>query len=132
MTLTTTGTRTTIVSVVVDGDTLPTRWLIDNGIIQNSLGLSEEDLVALWGTTAANGRTLHECYVAGLDPGDPDADLVAYISMDEASEPVITWAPDLTPDRVYTVIGRTNLTDSGWVDPTNESTRFYKVKAALP
>lgn len=131
-TLTTTGTRTTIVSVVVDGDTLPTRWLIDNGIIQNSLGLTEADLVELWGTTAANGMTLHECYVAGLDPGDPDADLVANISMNEAAEPVITWAPDLTPDRVYTVIGRTNLTDSGWVDPTNESTRFYKVKASLP
>ena len=131
-TLTTTGTRTTIVSVVVDGDTLPTRWLIDNGIIQNSLGLSETDLVALWGTTAANGRTLHECYVAGLDPGDPDADLVANISMNAASEPVITWAPDLTPDRVYTVIGRTNLTDSGWVEPTNESTHFYKVKVSLP
>lgn len=131
-TLTTTGTRTTIVSVVVDGDTLPTRWLIDNGIIQNSLGLTEADLVELWGTTAANGMTLHECYVAGLDPGDPDADLVAYISMNEAAEPVITWAPDLTPDRIYTVIGRTNLTDSGWVDPTNESTHFYKVKASLP
>lgn len=131
-TLTTTGTRTTIVSVVIDGDTLPTRWLIDNGIIQNSLGLTEADLVELWGTTAANGMTLHECYVAGLDPGDPDADLVAYISMNEAAEPVITWTPDLTPDRVYTVIGRTNLTDSGWVDPTNESTHFYKVKASLP
>ena len=131
-TLTTTGTRTTIVSVVVDGDTLPTRWLIDNGIIQNSLGLSETDLVALWGTTAANGQTLHECYVAGLDPGDPDAALMANISMNAASEPVITWAPDLTPDRVYTVIGRTNLTDNGWVEPTNESTRFYKVKVSLP
>lgn len=131
-TLTTTGTRTTIVSVVIDGDTLPTRWLIDNGIIQNSLGLTEADLVELWGTTAANGMTLHECYVAGLDPGDPDANLVAYIAMDEASEPVITWAPDYTPDRVYTVIGRTNLTDSGWVEPTNESTHFYKVKVSLP
>ena len=131
-TLTTTGTRTTIVSVVIDGDTLPTRWLIDNGIIQNSLGLTEADLVELWGAKAANGMTLHECYVAGLDPGDPDANLVAYISMDEADEPVITWAPDLTPDRVYTVIGRTNLTDSGWVDPTNDATHFYKVKASLP
>ena len=70
--------------------------------------------------------------MAGLDPGDPDAALMANISMNAASEPVITWAPDLTPDRVYTVIGRTNLTDSGWVVPTNESTRFYKVKAALP
>ena len=131
-TLTTTGTRTTIVSVVVDGDTLPTRWLIDNTIIQNSLGLTEADLVELWGTTAANGMTLHECYVAGLDPGDPDADLVANISMNAAAEPVITWTPDLTPDRVYTVIGRTNLTDSGWVDPTNDATHFYKVKVSLP
>ncbi len=131
-TLTTTGTRTTIVSVVVDGDTLPTRWLIDNGIIQNSLGLTEADLVELWGTAAANGRTLRECFVAGLDPDDPDADLVANISMNEAAVPVITWTPDLTPDRVYTVIGRTNLTDSGWVDPTNESTHFYKVKVSLP
>ncbi|MBQ6008746.1 MAG: hypothetical protein IJL17_09405 [Kiritimatiellae bacterium] len=131
-TITTTGTRTTIVSVVIDGDTLPTRWLIDNAIIQNSLGLTEADLVELWGTKAANGMTLHECYVAGLDPGDPDADLVANISMNAADEPVITWAPDFTPDRVYTVIGRTNLTDSGWVDPTNESTHFYKVKVSLP
>lgn len=131
-TLTTTGTRTTIVSVVVDGDTLPTRWLIDNVIIQNSLGLTEADLVALWGTAAANGMTLHECYVAGLDPGDPDADLIAYISMDAAADPVISWAPDLTPDRVYTVIGRTNLTDNGWVDPTNDATHFYKVKVSLP
>lgn len=131
-TLTTTGTRTTIVSVVIDGDTLPTRWLIDNGIIQNSLGLTEVDLIELWGTTAANGMTLHECYVAGLDPGDPDADLVANISMNEAAEPVITWTPDLTPDRVYTVIGRTNLTDNGWVEPTNDATHFYKVKVSLP
>lgn len=131
-TLTTTGTRTTIVSVVVDGDTLPTRWLIDNGIIQNSLGLTEADLVELWGTKAANGMTLHECFVAGLDPDDPDADLVANISMNAAAEPVITWTPDLTPDRIYTVIGRTNLTDSGWVDPTNDATHFYKVKVSLP
>ena len=131
-TLTTTGTRTTIASIEIDGDTLPTRWLIDKGFIENSLGLTEEDLVALWGTEAANGRTLRECYVAGLDPGDPDADLVAHIAMDETAAPVVTWTPDLTPERVYSILGRTNLTDEAWVYPTNESTRFYRVKVALP
>lgn len=131
-TITTTGTRTTIVSVVIDGDTLPTRWLIDNGIIQNSLGLTEADLIELWGTTAANGMTLHECYVAGLDPGDPDANLVAYIAMDEASEPVITWAPDFTPDRVYTVEGKETLSDAEWASPSNAASRFYRVKVELP
>lgn len=131
-TITTTGTRTTIVSVVIDGDTLPTRWLIDNGIIQNSLGLTEADLVELWGTRAANGMTLHECYVAGLDPGDPDANLVAYIDMDESAEPVITWAPDFTPDRVYTVEGKETLSDAEWASPSNAASRFYRVKVELP
>ncbi len=131
-TITTTGTRTTIVSVVIDGDTLPTRWLIDNGIIQNSLGLTEADLIELWGTRAANGMTLHECYVAGLDPGDPDANLVAYIAMDEADEPVITWEPDFTPDRVYTVEGKETLSDAEWASPSNAASRFYRVKVELP
>ena len=46
------------------------------------------------------------------------------------------WAPDLDEggtksERVYTVEGKTNLLDATW-GPTNESTRFFRVKVEMP
>ena len=34
--------------------------------------------------------------------------------------------------RVYTVLGKTNLTDAAWVCPTNAAHRFFKVKVEMP
>ncbi len=50
-------------------------------------------------------------------------------------EPVIGWEPDLNEggtkhERVYTVEGKANLTDS-WA-PTNAASRFFRVKVSMP
>ena len=49
--------------------------------------------------------------------------------------PHVTWSPDLNTNgevRVYTVFGKTNLTDAAWVCPTNAAHRFFKVKVEMP
>jgi hypothetical protein len=49
--------------------------------------------------------------------------------------PLVTWAPNLSSNgdvRVYTVMGKENLTDAVWQSLTNATHRFFKVKVALP
>ncbi|MBP5227968.1 MAG: hypothetical protein J6336_11360, partial [Kiritimatiellae bacterium] len=46
----------------------------------------------------------------------------------------VSWTPDLSnaePKRHYTVMGKTNLTDTAWVIPVNEAHRFFKVKVTI-
>ena len=48
----------------------------------------------------------------------------------------VRWTPDLNEggtksERIYTVEGKTNLGDGAW-GPTNESTRFFRVKVSMP
>lgn len=77
---------------------------------------------------AANDRSVWECYVAGLDPEDPDADFRAGLVVSNGV-PVVTFDPDLGDARVYVVEGKENLTDP-W-GPTNANTRFFRVKVEL-
>ena len=42
----------------------------------------------------------------------------------------LDWAPCLS-NRVYRIIGKTNLTDGVWYYPTNEASRFFKVEVRL-
>ncbi len=85
---------------------------------------------------ASNGMNqVWQCYVAGLDPTNAVSRLVATIDMVDGS-PVVSWTPDLNEggtkhERVYTVEGKTNLTDTAW-GPTNEATRFFRVKVQMP
>ena len=49
--------------------------------------------------------------------------------------PLVTWSPNLNSNgevRVYTVMGKENLTDAVWQTPTNSTHRFFKVKVELP
>ena len=49
--------------------------------------------------------------------------------------PHVSWTPNLNTNgevRVYTVMGKTNLTDAAWVCPTNAAHRFFKVKVEMP
>ena len=76
-----------------------------------------------------------ECYVAGLCPTNAADRFLAAIEMENGG-PVVSWTPDLNEGgtknlRVYTVEGKTNLVDSSW-GPTNESTRFFRVKVEMP
>ena len=81
--------------------------------------------------TAANGANkVWECYVAGLSPTNATARFEARVDMVDGA-PVVTWDPDLGAARDYVVEGKTNLVDRSW-GPTNESTRFYRVKVKLP
>ena len=85
-------------------------------------------------TTAANGRPVWECYVAGLDPTNETSKFTAFISLSNRI-PYITWSPNLNTngiERIYTVLGKTNLTDTVEWAPTNSAHRFFKVKVEMP
>ena len=77
---------------------------------------------------AANGKTVWQCYIAGLDPGDPDADFRAGIIVSN-DVPVVTFDPDLGAARHYIVEGKENLS-APW-GGTNANTRFFRVKVEL-
>ena len=85
---------------------------------------------------AANGlNKVWECYVAGLTPTDAKVAFRTVISIGADGEPVVSWNPDLNEggtkhERVYTVEGKANLTDS-WA-PTNSASRFFRVKVSMP
>ena len=73
-------------------------------------------------------------YVAGTDPTNPNDFLRAVISLSN-DVPYVSWTPNLNTNgevRVYTVMGKTNLTDAAWVCPTNAAHRFFKVKVEMP
>ena len=73
-------------------------------------------------------------YVAGTDPTNTMDFLRAAISFSNGM-PCVSWSPNLNTNgevRVYTVLGKTNLTDAAWVCPTNAAHRFFKVKVEMP
>ena len=82
--------------------------------------------------TASNGvNKVWECYVTGLDPTSATNRFLAEIVFDETGSPEVKWSPDLGDERRYSVLGKTNLLDATW-GPTNESTRFFRVKVSMP
>ena len=80
-----------------------------------------------------NGMELWESYVAGCDPTDPDDKfLVTAIEADAKGVTHLDWTPNLTPDRVYTVLGKASLTDGSEWGVTNSATRYFKIQVAMP
>lgn len=72
--------------------------------------------------------------MAGTNPEPPDDDLRAVFSL-TTDIPHVSWKPNLNTNgevRVYTVLGKTNLTDAAWVCPTNAAHQFFKVKVEMP
>ena len=74
---------------------------------------------------------------AGLNPTNA-TQVFRTVILWENGEPKISWEPKLAPDeeakRVYTEIGKTNLTDEGWteISPSNrDGMRFFKVKVEM-
>ena len=115
-------------------DPVPYSWLISY-----NLGLDSDFETAAkqaTGKVDVNGgqMAVWQDYVAGTDPTNPNDYLRAMIAVSN-DVPIVTWTPNLNTNgevRVYTVMGKTNLTDAAWVCPTNSSHRFFKVKVALP
>jgi hypothetical protein len=82
-------------------------------------------------TLAANGYPVWQSYVAGLIPTNPASQFLAHIAYTNG-HPTITWTPDMSPNRTYTVEGKPNLTDLLWYTPTNTATRFFRVNVDMP
>ena len=121
-------------SVTVEGVAIPHSWLSDEAA--TILATNGGDYEATANATAANGvNKVWECYVAGLNPTNATDVFRAVISIDTDGEPIVGWEPDLNEggtkhERVYTVEGKENLTDS-WA-PTNSASRFFRVKVSMP
>ena len=77
-----------------------------------------------------DGHVAWQEYVTGSIPTNRESVLRARIGVSNGS-PWIAWAPDLGTARVYTVTGKTNLTDAFWA-PTNSGSGFFKVRVDLP
>ena len=84
--------------------------------------------------TKGRSMAVWQDYVAGTAPTNPNDFLRAVISFINGV-PHVSWTPNLNTNgevRVYTVMGKTNLTDAAWTCPTNADHRFFKVKVEVP
>jgi len=89
---------------------------------------------ALAKSKGLNGYFFWESFVAGLNPTDAGSKFAITNFAVNAQSRVskLDWSPRRS-DRVYTVWGKTNLTDTTpWYTPTNDATRFFKVEVKLP
>ena len=114
----------------VDGEALRIEgdWIRKN-ISSNVLYDCRYDYSNVLERVEANGYTVLDSYIVGLTPTNSNSKLLANIHMVD-DNPVITWAPNLA-NRVYTIYGKENLADRAWHSPTNELSRFFKVKVSL-
>ena len=79
--------------------------------------------------SGGSGRAIQswQDYVAGTEPMNPADIFHAMITM-SYDVPIVTWTPNLNTNgkvRMYTVLGKTNLTDAAW-PPTNAVHGFFK------
>ena len=109
---------------------VPTAWLKAK---YPSLGDYYFDYEERANEVAANGvNMVWECYVIGLEPTAVVARFVASIEMSRG-EPKVTWSPDLGVERVYKVLGSTDL--KTWTEVSEETKgayNFFKVVVEMP
>ena len=106
---------------------VPAAWL--EAKAASALAATNGDMEEAANATAANGRPVWECYVADLDPEDPESDLVAGIEMVDG-KPVVSILKGESPDRTYKTQGAPEP-GGPWGEVTEES-RFFRVRADLP
>jgi len=122
------------VAVEEGGTVVPERWFAKYRPGQT---ITRAQLLA----PAANGRSVWECYVAGLDPNDEDDDLVPEISF-EGGVPKVSIANGRKTSRQYRIWGRKSLSPAeAPVDVTDvedlsadgyEDLRFFHISVELP
>jgi hypothetical protein len=74
-----------------------------------------------------DGMATWKDYVAGTDPTNRASRFQAAIVSSGSGPPIISWSPDLGSDRIYVVMGKTNLTDTAWTTPPAAGTRYFCV-----
>ena len=103
------------------------KWLKDRGKgIVTSLGT----LIGLSAAVAANGQSLSDNYVAGLNPLDAHAKFRITSLTFKDGKPNLTYEPDLGAERTYTILGAD--CPEGPFGPVRGTSRFFKVSVALP
>lgn len=92
-------------------------------------GTDSASYETLGNSTGANGYTVWQSYLAGLDPTDADSTIDATIRL-ENGVPVVEWnvtnANAAALGYIYNVKGKRNLSDDTW-SVTNSASRFFKV-----
>jgi len=112
---------------------VPFAWLDE---YPEALAANGDDYETFGNATAANGADkVWQCYVSGVNPTNATERFLAQIAVTNGTADV-WWTPDLNEggtksERVYKIEGKTNLVDQSW-GPTNESTRFFRVKVEMP
>ena len=114
-------------TVVVEGVSIPIAWLAENA--PGAVATAGGDYEATARTIAANGRPVWECYVADLDPEDPDDDLVAAIEMD-GGEAHVSILKGEKATRSYEIQGAP--APSGPWGGRDEDSRFFRIRVSRP
>ena len=111
-------------TVLADGGiAVPVKWCEDRGLSPSASVLaldSDGDGFANW-----------EEFVAGTDPNDSQSLFGIRIELQDPGAPMLYAVPFLGEARDYTFAGKTNLTDSAWMTPTNSSHRFFRVRVEM-
>ena len=109
---------------------IPHDWLMAAGLAK--AGEPTAGLDAKLAAPYADGYTGWEAFVAGLTARDPafraDVEMVD-------GEVQISWTPNLNTgavNRIYAVLGRTDLDKGEWETPVKPWHRFFKVTVAMP
>ena len=111
--------------VDVDGVAIPKTWISRNAA--DALAAAGGNYWAAARVKAANGRPVWECYVADLDPEDPDDDLVAGIEM-SVGAPRVWILKGESGERNYEIQGAPS--PNGPWGERNEYSRFFRIRVA--
>jgi uncharacterized repeat protein (TIGR02543 family) len=76
-----------------------------------------------------DGSLTWQEYLAGTVPTNASSVFTASIVLSNGM-PFVTWTPDLGTVRVYTVEGKSSLTNTAWVSPASAASRFFRVKVS--
>lgn len=104
---------------------VPFAWLDTYGLVS---GGNYESAAAA--DADGDGQLSWQEYVSGSLPTNRNSTFRAYIGITNG-RPRVTWSPNLGTSRVYTVDGKSALTNAAWVSPTNAASRFFRVKVSL-
>jgi hypothetical protein len=104
---------------------VPNSWVDAHNLRTGEMTYEE----AVLAVSPVSGLPYWAGYIVNYEDPDSELRITKFDVHDGATE--IDWTPKCD-GRVYTIWGKTNLTDTAWHTPTNSATRFFTVEVALP